>query len=318
MKIRAAALTLCSLTHLASADDRTITLDRTCVELDEAADQLVVTDRDHALRTFRQALERADLFVVAGACTETYRVSHERRENEYVIHVASSAGKRRMTTATLEDLSGKYGRLVRSLIDAKAAAAAAAAAPSPAIAPAPKSAVAEPAAAEPANGLEPLPTSDIASTTEAAIHGEDGEEKQRDRLWYALLGVAFGAGTGFQAGYRRDLPSVTIDVAFAARTGGDTGTSAISFGGELLGKTQMSPTAQLYAGGGLSLGAEARGEYSGSGPQGELTAGLRLGRGGNQLITQLDVTVPLYGMSSGYSGASAYAAACVLSAGLGW
>ena len=324
MKIRAAALALCSLTHLASADDRTITLDRTCVELDEAADQLVVTDRDYALRTFRQVLERDDLFVVAGACTETYRLSHERVENQYVIHVASSAGKRRMTTSSLQDLGAKYGRLVRSLIDAKAAAAAAAAAPTPPVA------VATAAASiEPADGLAPLPTADAMppTTTQAPADTEETPAEQvhhMDRMVYGLAGLSFGGGTGLMAGYRRDLDNVTLDFSVATRSGSNGGSSGVSAGAEILRNTWMSPKTQAFGGGGLSVGAQDNsygngygGDYSGGGLQAELTAGLRIGSANGQLLVELDLTVPFYEMGDN-QGNKYYAAAGVLSGGLGF
>jgi hypothetical protein len=326
MKIPAVALALCSLTHLASADDHMITLDRTCVELDEAADKLAVTERDYALGMFRQVLERADLLVVTGGCTETYRVSHEQVDNQYVIHVASSAGKRRMTTPSLQDLSSKYGKLVHALIDAKAAQAAAAAAPPPAHAP-----VATAAAAEPADGLEPLPTADaMPPTTTTTTTPTDTEtpatEKpaHMDRMLYAMAGLSFGGGTGLMGGYRRDLDNLTLDFSVVSRNGGGTGTSGFSAGAEVLRNTWMSPKTQAYGGGGLSIGAEDSssgngygGSYSGAGLQGELTAGLRIGSRNGDLLVQLDFTIPFYEMGD-YQGNKYYAAAGVISGGIGF
>ena len=322
MKIRAAALALCSLTHLASADDRTITLDRTCVEIDDAADKLAATDRDYALGMFRQVLERADLLVVSGGCTETYRLSHEQVEQQYVIHVASSAGKRRMTTTTLEDLSRKYGRLVHSLIDAKAAQVAAAAAPPPAHAP-----IATAAAAEPADGLESLPTADAMPSTTTTTPADTGEAtdapQHKDRVWYVLAGVNLGGGAALTGGFKRDLDSLTLDFSLAVRGGGDGGTAGLSAAAEILRSSWTTPTTQVYGGGGLSLGSADKGDqysssyYSGGGLQGELTAGLRMGGGGAQFVAQVDVTLPFYEISNSY-GDTTYPAAGVISAGIGW
>lgn len=327
MKIPAVALALCSLTHLASAGDQTITLDRTCVELDEAADKLATTERDYALGMLRQVLERADLLVVTGGCTETYRVSHEQVGNQYVIHVASSAGKRRMTTTSLQDLSSKYGRLVHSLIDAKAAAAAAAAAPPPAHA-----AVATAAAAAPADGVDPLPTADAmppTTTTPPADIDEAAAEqvKHKDRMWYVLAGVNVGAGGALTGGYHRDLDSLTLDFSLVERGGGSDGTSGLSAAAEILRNTWTTPTTQLYGGGGLSLGKQEKGDqysgyngagyYYGGGLQGELTAGLRIGGLGAQFVAQVDVTLPFYEIGDN-AGNKTYAAAGVVSAGIGW
>lgn len=327
MKTAAALLILGSLTRLASAEERVVTLDRTCVEIDETVDSLAAPDRAYATQLLQRVLEREDLLVVIDACSETYTLSHKLEGDHFVIRVRNSAGKRRMTTTGLDELSEKYGKMVRALIEAKAAAA---------VAPAP----------EPPPGLEPLPApapfaadDAIDNAANPAVDNEqpetfDGEEKgNATRMWYGMIGALVSGGKATSIGYRRELADGknTLDFALALREGdtmdSDSG-DGMSLGIELLRKRYLNGKSSAYAGGGISLGFAERyassyntgygGSYRGDGLQGELTGGLHFGgRRGIQALVQVDITLPFYQMSNG-NGESRYQPAMAFSAGIGW
>jgi hypothetical protein len=322
MKIAALALLCsipCSFPGIAIADDKIVTFDRTCVEIDTDADGLVAPDRAHARELMQRVLERADQLVVTTGCTETYVLSHERAEGGYVIRLRSEAGKRRMKTDALVDLADKYARLARSLLEAKALAAVEPPAPDPAAPP-----VAQPAvAALPAQPSEySVPTADNAEALEA-----DEPQHPKTKLWYTMLGLQLTGGISATGGYRKQLSSVTIDIAGTVR-GSDDGGSGSSLGLKLLHTTQSSDHALLYAGGGLGIGSTHKGSehdyypnhgyFWGSGVEADFTAGLQLGRAsGTQFLAQLDVTLPFYEIGNDI-GDKDYVAAAVLSGGVGW
>src|SRR5262245_19908172 len=102
MKTCAALAILCSLSRLALADERVITLERTCVEIDRT-DQLAAPDREIATRLLQQVLERENMLVVTGDCSETYSLSHEIAGDHYVIRIRNSAAQRRMTVPARHD-----------------------------------------------------------------------------------------------------------------------------------------------------------------------------------------------------------------------
>ncbi|HEX5063949.1 MAG TPA: hypothetical protein VFV99_31435 [Kofleriaceae bacterium] len=322
MKTCAALVVLASLTRLAHADERVVTLDRTCVAIDDA-DGLAATDREYAVALMQRVLERADLFVVASDCTETYTISHQQVDGRFVIRVRNSAGKRRMTTDAMNELSEKYERMVRSLIQAKEAQELSQAAmPEPATA-TKVVATAQEAAATPDSA--PLPTlqaTDETSTSETTDGTEyDGDVKQR--MWYGLAGLQLTGGGGVTMGYRHELATTTIDIAGNLR-GADTGTAGVALGVELLKYHWSSPTRAVYGGGGLSVGSLDRSDqyganhYWGSGLQGELTAGAQFGgKTGVRGLIQLDITLPFFQMGND-NGDKEYVAAAMVSGGLGW
>jgi hypothetical protein len=304
MKIRGAVVLLL-VARSAFAGE--VTLDRTCVEID-AADALAAPDREVAKQLIERVLEREDLFVVSGSCTETYALSHERVDDQYVIRLRSSAGKRRMTTPALVELAAKYERMVRSLIEAKAERA-----------PAPQVAAAEPT-------REPLPTADISESFEPPA-SEDGPSAKRNTL-YGLLGAQPLGGLAWGLGYRRNLGVASVDVSLNGRSSQSGGSEAGSISVEILRNRRLAPTIVGYVGGGLSLGSMSKGEgeryyesgayYSGAGVQSELTAGMQLGSArGMQFIGQLDITLPFYRLSND-EGQHDYAGAVVLSGGVGF
>lgn len=320
MKTRAALVVLC-LSRLALADDRTITLDRTCVEIDEGVDQLEPSNRELSMALLRRVLEREHLLVVTSDCTERYRVSHERADDRFVIRLHSPAGKRRMTTLSLDELYVKYRKLSLSLIEAKAAEARATEAraiEARAVAPAPQV-----AATEPLEPAAPLPTTAAEPTDEpTAAEQPLGDEPTRKPRWYGLFGIQVTGGFALTAGYRRDVQPVILDVTFTARAASEL--SGPSLGAELLGDTPASETAAIYGGGGLSVGTFTHGNaydrtfYSGSGVAAELTGGLRFGAGERvEGMIQLDIMLPFYFMTSD-DGSTHYGGTASLSGGIAW
>ena len=294
MKVRAAFVMLC-LSRVATAGE--VTLDRTCVAIDDA-DTLAPPDRARATELLTRVLERADLFVVASDCSETYALSHERAGDGYVIRMRSSAGKRRMAVPALDELSAKYARMVRSLIEAKAVTQ-----ESPSIEP-------QVAAAEIHEPVEPLPTANIEETAPVA-------PSRKRNLWYAMVGPQLSGGAGVSLGFRHAFSSVSLDLAYNVR-GSDGGTELSAFSAELLRTTQLSPSVRGYVGGGLSAGAMDRGEYWGEGVHAELTTGLQVGGArGTQFLTQFDLTLPFYRLGD-RQGQHDYVPTAMISAGLGF
>lgn len=308
-----AALVMLGISGPALADERVVTIDRTCLEIDARTDGLAPPDREHAIQLMTRVLEREDLLVVADACTETYTLSHEREGDGYVIRLRSPAGKRRMVTPALNELSAKYTRLAHSLVEAK-------------VAPAPEAA-AQPAVIE--NAQEPLPTA-APIMLDAEEPAASAEPRAKRNTWYGTVGAQVMGGAAFGLGYRHNLGRASIDIAYNGRSSDSSGTDAMSIGFELLRNKRLSPNAIGYVGGGLSLGSMSRGEdlyyyggnsydyYWGSGLQGELTAGMQLGKArGVQFLAQLDITLPFYRMGN-HDGEHDYAGAAVVSGGLGF
>jgi hypothetical protein len=298
MKIRAALVVLC-LSRLALADERTITLDRTCVEIDDTVDQLEPSNRELSMTLLRRVLERENLLVVTSGCTELYRVSHERVDDRFVIRLQSPAGKRRMTTPSLHELYAKYHRLTLSLLDAKTAAA------------------------------EPIETTTLLPAAAVDPHDEPlaaelpvGGAPAHAPRWYGLFGIQVTGGVALTAGYRRDVQPVILDVTFTARAA--SGLSGPSLGAELLGDIPASENVAMYGGGGLSLGTFTHGTaydstfYSGGGVAAELTGGLRFGAGKRvEGMLQLDIMLPFYSMTS-RDGGTHYGGTASLSGGIAW
>jgi hypothetical protein len=321
MKIRG-VLVLMLLARSAVAGE--VTLDRTCVELD-AGDALAAADRDVAKQLIERVLERENLFVVSGACTETYALSHERVDDQYVIRLRSSAGKRRMTTPALVELAPKYQKLVRSLIEAKVHQAEAAQAEAAQAVPGEPQRASAPqvAAAEPMG--EPFPTANVDESFDPSA--SDGPSAKRNTL-YGLLGAQPLGGVAWSLGYRRNMDVASVDISLNGRSSESGGTEAGSIGVEILRNRRLAPTIIGYIGGGLSLGSMGKGEgdryyepnayYTGGGLQSELTAGMQLGSArGMQFIGQLDITLPFYRLSND-EGQHDYAGAVVLSGGVGF
>ena len=312
MKICAVAVLLC-LSRLATADE--ITLDRTCIEIDGAHDGLAAPDRERTSELLRRVLERENLLVVTGACTETYVLSHERTADGYIVRMRSSAGKRRMTMPALDELSSKYERLVRSLLDAKAAQQQQPSANVAAI-------EAQPAAATFHNPGGAYPMIEGGFTEQVAA------PSMKRNLWYVNVGLQVTGGAGVALGFRRAFSSVSLDLAINIRSS-DGGAESTTFSAELLRYKPLSANVKGFFGGGLSAGSISRGDptvyygdssdyYWGEGIHGELSAGLHVGKAhGMQLLTQIDITLPFYRVGNEF-GMKDYTAAAVVSGGLGF
>jgi hypothetical protein len=155
-----------------------------------------------------------------------------------------------------------------------------------------------------------------------------------DSFGYARVGAGNqGAGMGF--GHRTELDSVAIDVSFLNFTRQVATSSSYSYSGggsgtfswiKLMGLhfKDSKANSSLYFGGGASWGAgyvsdpKSFRSWSGSGLQGELTAGYEFGRASTVCIfVQGEATLPFYHMVM--SGASPrYIPTYGVSVGLGW
>lgn len=312
----------------AAAEERVVTLDRTCVEIDAATDGLAAADREHAAELMKRVLERADLLVVTTGCTETYTLSHERADDEFVIRMRSSAGKRRMRTPALVELSQKYDKMVRSLLVAKAFATTERAAVAPEPAPA---AAADPArsgapevqtaAAEPA--ADPLPTAGTSTSDDL----EPIEELPRKRsLWYTQLGFQITGGMAATGGYQYHLRSGMILDAGVRFRGSETDSRGFNAGVKLLGEKRLNATTSWSAGGGLSLGTMERGDayagppyyYEGGGLHADAALNLQVGKTrGVQFVSSIELSLPFYRLTNDV-GEKSYSAAAIITGGLGW
>ena len=337
--MKTAVMVLCSLSGAAFAGERTVTLDRACVEID-ASDALAPADRELSAKVLRQVLEREHQLVVDSGCTETYRLSHERVEEHYVIRVHNSAAKRRMTVPALDELPVKYRKLVRALIDAKqiaaTSAATAAARTAAAATTATASEGADPASegADPAPEAMPIETASLEPAIEPqafdapAIDESVVARIEKRNLWYVMIGSRPTGGTGGSLGYRRLFSTVGVDFAMTWLGSGDSMQSAsgASFGAEVLKYAPVGTHSRVYGGGGLSLGMRETNKlaypsdphYEGGGAHAEATAGLQIGRAqrGPQLMVQADLTLPFYRLGN-WSGDKIYAPSFLLTIGVG-
>lgn len=87
---------------------------RSCAAIDTRRDTLDAAGRARAKQTLARVLEREGLLVVDHLCEDPYALWHERAGSEYIVHLASAAGKRSIRTS---DLSEAYETLAHALVD---------------------------------------------------------------------------------------------------------------------------------------------------------------------------------------------------------
>src|SRR5215471_11927641 len=277
-----------------------------CVVLDESRDNLAPAERQASVTLLGQALAQQGVEVSNQNCLATYLVYHVRLGNSVTIYLQGPQGVRQATARAIEDLPNLYSQMVRSLLTG-----------------------------QPMDGTNG--TVDRNSVTSAQ---QAPNRVEADSLWYARLGYAgitgsvFNAGPDVGFGYRYELDSIGIDLSFnlvVATNRGSAGTGSV--GGsfvklEVLYFSNPTANASLYIGGGVSWGgtvvASDSVAYSGSGLQGEVSAGYEMLRASTiRLYAQLDATLPAYTVAQqnlvlGTSGNRAYAPTFGLSFGLGW
>ena len=285
-----------------------------CVTVDEARDTLLPQDRAAALLLVERQFELAGEVVVQGKCSTPYTLSHVTLGNTITVRLSGPNGDREGTALGLDDLPALYSQMVRSIVTGR-----------------------------PMTGLNVVDRTNVTASQESA------RRVGSDTFTYARVGYSgivgdrlYGApAVGF--GYRAELDSFGIDVSFlnyqinTSRSSGYYSSGATA--GSLV-KLQVlhfrNPTGDTtgYFGGGLGWGwagfsaGGLNGAYaSGSGLEGELTAGYEFARATTvRLFAQADASLPLYKVASySYSRAgsvtssrSRYAPSVVVSLGLGW
>ncbi len=339
MKTAAIAALLVATTSVADADE--ITLVPTCVEIDEAADQLPAGERPAARMLVMRALERADLLVVDTGCVDTYSLSHERDGAKVIVRMRTARGARKITIGVQADMAATYTKMIESLRQAPALAAAPTIEPPAAdrglrwdgppeppasadLAPSqdgpPGSRLADVDRFDEAPPAPfPEPSSDLYDNHDQPLTGQHG-------LFYGRFGFGAIAGLGgssFATGYRYGTPRVMFDIAFVFGDSSDVAARSTSFAlkGEALYFERPAATRSRFYGLGLSLGSveveEGDQRWTGTGPQLEMTAGydLRRAPGRTRFFIQTDLTVPLFNIGPPMD--QRYAPSFVASVGIG-
>ncbi|MBA3393470.1 MAG: hypothetical protein H0T89_12545 [Deltaproteobacteria bacterium] len=322
MKTAAIAALLVATTSVADADE--ITLVPTCVEIDEAGDQLPVGERPAARLLVVRALERADLLVVETGCVDTYSVSHARDGASVIVRMRTARGARKLTVPVRADMAATYARMLESLRRE----------PTP---PTPERAPSWDGSPEVADGppssrladvdrfdeapLPPFPRTDGAYDASSAdpLTGNQG-------IWYGRVGfgsVAGMNGSSVAAGVRYGSPRRVVDVSLVVGGSEDAqtrgGVTAVKF--QVLQFASPAAHHSPFYGGGLSLGHITRqdgdGSFHGTGPQAEVTVGYDLGRAANRTryFFQADLSLPLFDIGPAMD--QHYAPSFVASFGIG-
>lgn len=287
-----------------------------CAEIDPTRDNLTDQDRAALLTLLAQSLQQQGQEVTNQNCMGTYRVYHVRLGTSVTVFMEGPQGYRQAQARALEEVPAVYSQMIRSLLTG-----------------------------------QPMNTSNGTVDRTNVTSGQQAPNRvEADSLWYARLGYAaaigplFNSGPAIGFGYRYELDNIGIDLSFFnlmfASNQGDTSGTNTSVGVtgswiKLMGLYFMNPTANasLYFGGGVSWGGVAVADagnandttddkvYSGSGLQGEFSAGYELLRASTiRLFIQADATLPIYTVTQDYpgTGSKAYVPTFGVSFGLGW
>jgi hypothetical protein len=237
-------------------------------------------------------------------CTQSYVLYNVKLGKSLSVTIRGPLGERRARASKIDELSGIYSQMVRSLLSGK-----------------------------------PMSTDSNAMDRSNVTSVQMAPKRvQADSLWYVKLGYGgtigneFHGGPLFGVGYRYELDKLGIDVSFAnfkvsldkknqATSDGDGGVSGSWV--KLMAVYFFKPKANstLYVEGGLSWGGAAVSEdgrnYSNNGLQGELGVGYELLRASTiRLFCGLEATLPFYMVYS--EGKSVYAPSLGLTLGVGW
>jgi hypothetical protein len=273
-----AVLAFTTATGLARAD--------VCIGIDQSRDTLTEPDRAASLILLAKQFELEGEHVAPEGCTATYTVSHVKFGDTITVTLAGPGGQRQGMALGMNDVPALYSQLVRALLSGQAVGA-----------------------------MSVVDRTNVTAVQAAPLR------VQSDSMWYARLGYggAFGShlpagpATGF--GIRRELDSFALDVSFlnlqttsshGSYYGG--GNSYYSRGSGMSGSwlklealRYLDPrsNASFYLGGGASWGgvsgSDGNKSWSGSGLQGELTAGYEMLRAANiRVFVQTDVVLPFY------------------------
>jgi hypothetical protein len=287
-----------------------------CIAIDESRDTFAPRDRAAALALVTTQFELEGERVVPGGCAKSFTLFHAQLGTLVVVTMSGQGTTWQATGLTTDDLPAIYSQMVRSIVTGR-----------------------------PMTGLNVVDRTNVTSSQAQArrVHS--------DSFWYGRLGYGgvfgdriYGApALGF--GYRAELDSFAVDIAFLNHQFSSPGVysaprASVSSWLKLSGLRFLDPQANrsAYFGGGLSYGygSISRGSYSytfgqystnwsGSGLQGELTAGYEFARATSlRLFMQADAVLPFYQLTSETRSTnglittdSRYAPSLVLSIGVG-
>ena len=287
-----------------------------CVSIDESRDTFEPRDRAGALALVTTRFESEGERIVAAGCAKSYVLFHAQLGTLVVVTMTGQASTWQATAQSVDDLPAIYSQMVRSIVTGR-----------------------------PMTGLNVIDRTNVTSSQAEA------KRVHSDSIWYGRLGygAVFGdrvyGTTAFGFGFRGELDTFAIDVAFLNNQFGSLGnySSPRAFAASFLklsGLRFVDPQADrsIYYGGGLSYGHRmiSRGtstyspgryttDWSGSGLQGELTAGYELARATSvRVFVQMDAVLPFYKITSdtgSFNGPittdSRYVPSLVLSVGVG-
>jgi hypothetical protein len=293
-----------------------------CLAIDEAHDTFSPQDRQAALMLLAKEFERAHRNVTSADCADRYTLAHVQLGRTITVTLTGPASQREGTAVGMDDLAALYSQMVRAILTGSSIGA-----------------------------MNVLDRTNV-TTPQAEPKRVHADTFGYGRLGYGRVLGKDGSGNpvlGF--GIRAEMDSFGLDVSFLnyqlPSSGGGYG-SAGSLGGSLLkleGLYFVNPKANTsaYFGGGMSWGttsghsstASASSSYSytswsGSGLQGELTAGYELPRASElRIFVQADATLPFYrvtgqtyafsaGRSSNVLQGHRYNPSIAVSVGLGW
>jgi hypothetical protein len=289
-----------------------------CLVIDEPHDTFAAEDRQAALILVARQFELAARQVVSGECAERYALSHVRLGNTIMVVLTGPSGQREGRASGMDDLPGLYAQIVRALLTGSSVGA-----------------------------------MNVVDRTNVTTPQAEPRRVGIDSFGYARLGYGRMLGDGGAGnpamgfGYRAELDSFGLDVSFLNQqlpsSNGAYGASSSMAGSvlKLEGLYFIRPraNASAYFGGGISWSATSvsstssqngYSSWSGSGLQGELTAGYELPRASElRVFVQADAGLPFYhtiGQTVAYSqGRSStvitgrrYNPSMTLSVGLGW
>ncbi len=278
-----------------------------CTAIDESKDNLSPDERKAAMTFLGQALANNGQTVVPSGCGATYLAYHVRFGTSVTVHLSGPQGQRQATARSLEDVPPLYSQMVRSLLTG-----------------------------QPMSGANT--TVDRTNVTQAQ---QAPSRVEADSLWYgrigygSLLAGSFSGGPAFGFGYRYELDTIGIDASFfnmIVPTSNDSSTDFKLTGSfvKLMGLYFLNPiaNASAYFGGGLSWAgggftSNSR-AFTGSGLQGELSAGYELLRASSiRMFIQLDAGLPFFPYTgetlvSGGTSDSKWGPIFALSFGVGW
>lgn len=293
-----------------------------CLTIDEARDTFSPADRAAALLLLARQFELAGEHVVPADCTAPYVVSHVQLGRTITVTLSGPKGQRDATARGLEDVPAVYSQMVRSLLRG-----------------------------------QPMDAQGIVDRTNvSATQSSAPNRVHSDSLLYARLGYGamfgdrtYGGPAVGMIGYRRELDAFGIDVSFFNfqykssdraysyyAPGGSSGSTGTWLKLEFLHFTAPAADKSPYVGSGLSWSTanlnNSSKSWSGSGLQGELTAGYEMGRASTiRVFIQADAGLPFYKLRSdtytylttypyvsSQSTEHRYAPSLTLSLGLGW